>query len=251
MSWKATAWAERQKTGSPARKVLLLVLANYANEDGICWPSQQKLSKGCEQSVDTVQRNLRRLAADGFVTSESRPRAGGRWPSLIYRLAIPPEELADTEPQDAVRQERNSVDKGAHMRHGRAATRTPHRAAPSPPPCRTAMRHEPSNNLQREPSLEPPVPQLAAAQAAASAGIRDQGHWELVLARRLGVTLEDLAELPSNDLVHLCKRVKSGDFNAADESEARAALGRWGRPQSSTVSQPGTGPAPSHPTSQN
>jgi hypothetical protein len=52
MSWQATAWAEKQVTGSPARKVLLLVLANYADEDGICWPSQETLAKGTEQSLD-------------------------------------------------------------------------------------------------------------------------------------------------------------------------------------------------------
>src|SRR5207245_1513586 len=102
MSWQATAWAEKQKTGSPSRKALLLVLANYANEDGFCWPSQTTLSKGAEQSVDTVHRNARRLELDGFISIESVVRKGGRWPRLSYRLLI-----QSTVPQNAERQESN------------------------------------------------------------------------------------------------------------------------------------------------
>jgi hypothetical protein len=109
MSWQATAWAERQKTGSPARKVLLLVLGNYADEDGYCWPSQKTLSKGTEQSVDTVRRNANRLQADGFIAIEQRPRRGGRWPKLAYKL------LMQTGPQTAARSEAVSeVPAGGH-----------------------------------------------------------------------------------------------------------------------------------------
>ena len=61
MSWKATAWAIRQTTGSSGRKVLLLALANYADEHGVCWPSQETLARNTEQSVDTVQRQLKKL----------------------------------------------------------------------------------------------------------------------------------------------------------------------------------------------
>src|SRR5690606_24074305 len=48
--------------------------------------SQETLAKGTEQSVDTVQRNLKRLALDGHITIARRPRARGRWPSLCYQL---------------------------------------------------------------------------------------------------------------------------------------------------------------------
>ena len=40
MSWQATAWALRQKTGSSGCKLLLLTLANYADDTGCCWPGQ-------------------------------------------------------------------------------------------------------------------------------------------------------------------------------------------------------------------
>ena len=61
MSWQATAWTERQTTGSPSRKALLLVMANYADQDGFCWPSQETLAAGAEISLDTVQRQSKKL----------------------------------------------------------------------------------------------------------------------------------------------------------------------------------------------
>ena len=118
MSWQATAWAERQKTGSPARKVLLLVLGNYADEDGYCWPSQKTLSKGTEQSIDTVRRNANRLKTDGFIDIEQKPRRGGRWPKLAYKLRM------FTGPQNAARSE--PVDNASPGR-----TSNGHRAAPA------------------------------------------------------------------------------------------------------------------------
>jgi hypothetical protein len=97
MRWQATAWAEKQKTGSPARKVLLLVLANYADATGRCRPSQATLAEGTEQSIDTVQRQLRKLEADGHIRREKRVRAGGHWPGHRYILNM------HTEPQIAAR----------------------------------------------------------------------------------------------------------------------------------------------------
>ncbi|WP_210482720.1 helix-turn-helix domain-containing protein [Microvirga antarctica] len=77
MSFQAMAWAAAQKTGSPARKALLLAIANYADEDGVCWPSRETLADDSEQSVDSVDRHLRELEASGFIRRTSR---GGRRP---------------------------------------------------------------------------------------------------------------------------------------------------------------------------
>src|SRR6476619_978800 len=100
MSWQATAWAVKRVTGSPQRKLLLLTLANYADDLGYCWPSQKTLSDDTEQSSDTVQRHLKRLAADGHLTIEQRARASGRWPALAYRLSM---SEPSTMPQPAAR----------------------------------------------------------------------------------------------------------------------------------------------------
>lgn len=146
MSWQATAWAAKQRTGSPSRKCLLLAIANYADASGSCFPSQQTLATDTEQSVDTIQRNSRRLEKDGLLRLELVQRDGGRWPMMAYRLEMP---KADTEPQNAVRQESNIWRAGPHHKRSPGRTTNGHRAAPRTPPGRTALRHE-----QREQKIE-------------------------------------------------------------------------------------------------
>jgi Helix-turn-helix domain len=96
MSWQALAWAMKQKAGSPGCKLLLLALANHANQHGHCWPSQAALADCTELSMDSIQRHSRELHSAGLLTMSKQPRAKGQWPTLEYRLNIP------TEPQPAV-----------------------------------------------------------------------------------------------------------------------------------------------------
>jgi hypothetical protein len=164
MSWQATAWAEKQVTGSPARKVLLLVLANYADEYGRCWPSQATLSEGTEQSIDTVQRQSKRLQADGHISIERRARKGGHWPGFVYQLNMPNRRV--TEPQNAARSRTRKaleapperVDKSGDLRLGRAATSTV--TGPQ------ALRYEYLNNIQREYLANSPASRCVEAPKA-------------------------------------------------------------------------------------
>ena len=120
MSWQATAWAIKQKTGSPSCKLLLLMLASYANErGGNCWPSQTTLANGTEQSLDTIQRNSRRLEAKGLISIERNCRTSGKWPSLTYQLCMPVEK--PVEPNDGTRSRSTPVNKSDGLRLGRAA----------------------------------------------------------------------------------------------------------------------------------
>jgi hypothetical protein len=139
MSWQATAWAVRQKTGSAARKVLLLVLANYADEHGVCWPSQETLMAETELSADTIQRQTKVLKAAGLLDAVRRRRKDGTWPSLHYQLNLSggPSSI----PQNAARSE-------VAMPHCAA-----HHAALTTSTMPQALRHEPSI----EPPSEPPI----------------------------------------------------------------------------------------------
>ena len=46
----------------------LLALADWANDEGVCWPSIPKLALKARQSERNVRYILRELQADGFVT---------------------------------------------------------------------------------------------------------------------------------------------------------------------------------------
>lgn len=67
-----------------ARKFVLIALADYANDSGICFPSVQAIAIRCSAGERTVQENLRALEADGYV---ERQFAKGR--ATTYRLTDP------------------------------------------------------------------------------------------------------------------------------------------------------------------
>jgi len=60
MSFQAMAWAIKQPLKC-SEKMVLLVLSNYANEIGICWPSQDRLCIDCGMSRSALNSNLDRL----------------------------------------------------------------------------------------------------------------------------------------------------------------------------------------------
>jgi DNA-binding transcriptional MocR family regulator len=88
MSWQAIAWAIQQTTGSARRKLLLLALANYADKNGVCWPSQETLARDTEQSVDTVQRQLDVLERQKRIQRERMPKRRGQWQGHRYKLSL-------------------------------------------------------------------------------------------------------------------------------------------------------------------
>jgi hypothetical protein len=61
MSFKAMAWASKQKVGKSPSKFILLMLADRANDDGYCWPSLDRIADDCEMSRSTVVRHTKFL----------------------------------------------------------------------------------------------------------------------------------------------------------------------------------------------
>jgi len=88
MSVQLMAWAAEQKTGSIARKAVLLSLANAANHHtGRCFPSVARIARETEASERTVRRALDDLEAAGFITRERRRRDDGTL--ATYEYAFP------------------------------------------------------------------------------------------------------------------------------------------------------------------
>lgn len=73
MSFKASHWAVHEVRGlRPVERVLLLVLAEYADDRDCAWPSQDRLADNVETSLSTLRRCLVRLEALGLLTREHR-----------------------------------------------------------------------------------------------------------------------------------------------------------------------------------
>jgi DNA-binding transcriptional ArsR family regulator len=73
MSIKALNWVlEDESIPESNDRFVLLILANYADENGNCYPSRDNIAKKTRISVRSVQRSLNWLTDNGYITKEKR-----------------------------------------------------------------------------------------------------------------------------------------------------------------------------------
>ena len=87
MSVRASTWAWSLEEVMGSEVLVLLALADQANDEGFCWPSQEKLAPKARQSVSTLRRSLRSLEKMGLLTTITRSSTRGRR-SNLYLLHI-------------------------------------------------------------------------------------------------------------------------------------------------------------------
>ncbi|EAO7510469.1 helix-turn-helix domain-containing protein [Salmonella enterica] len=100
MSMTLMARAMAIKTGNPIRKLVLIKLADNANDNGECWPSYQHIADHCECSRSAVRSHIDALIGMGVLTKENRMgiNNGKGNTSNVYYLnldnPIPPKSTA-------------------------------------------------------------------------------------------------------------------------------------------------------------
>ncbi|EHT4465170.1 helix-turn-helix domain-containing protein [Salmonella enterica] len=72
MSMTLMARAMAIKTGNPIRKLVLIKLADNANDNGECWPSYQHIADHCECSRSAIRSHIDALIGMGVLTKENR-----------------------------------------------------------------------------------------------------------------------------------------------------------------------------------
>lgn len=77
MSVQALTCAFAVRGLSASEKLLLLALANYANEKMACWPSQERLAADTELSERTIWAGLKSLEAKRLLSRQGRKRPDG------------------------------------------------------------------------------------------------------------------------------------------------------------------------------
>ena len=116
MSWQALEWARQQKCGKSGRKFCLIMLANYADESGSCYPRVETLAADMEAGVSTVHTYLADLEKAGLIRILIRYAKRGSRRSNRYQLLLqgPDTPMPDSEdwhyerPDPATRKQRGT-----------------------------------------------------------------------------------------------------------------------------------------------
>lgn len=96
MSVEALNWAFKQVTELPVDKLILLSIADLANEDAQAWPSRKLLAERGMCSMDTVDRSIARMEEAGILSKEKRPHPAGGLSSSCYTIV----SLAPSKPRN-------------------------------------------------------------------------------------------------------------------------------------------------------
>ena len=89
MSFQAMAWAINQKLPTN-EKFVLIMIANYANDRGFCWPSIKTLSDNTGLSRSSVKRIIGKLIKDNVIEVKPRKLAMGNFTSNMYKIIVTP-----------------------------------------------------------------------------------------------------------------------------------------------------------------
>lgn len=93
MSIKMMFSAMQVKAGSPTTKMVLLKLADNANDKGECWPSYDNIAEVCEISRRSAINHIDKLIKKGLVRKEERKGPKGN-SSNVYYLTLGGEKSA-------------------------------------------------------------------------------------------------------------------------------------------------------------
>ncbi|EPC5388252.1 helix-turn-helix domain-containing protein [Serratia proteamaculans] len=90
MSMNLMAQAMSIKVGNPLRKLVLIKMADNANDKGECWPSYQHIADHCECSKSAVKAHITALIKMGLLSKENRlgVNNGKGNTSNIYMLTL-------------------------------------------------------------------------------------------------------------------------------------------------------------------
>ncbi|MBS9435882.1 helix-turn-helix domain-containing protein [Photorhabdus noenieputensis] len=88
MSMSLMVKAMSIKVGNPLRKLVLIKLADNANDQGECWPSVAYIAEQCEISERSVQNHIKQLVKDGIVCVTERKTQNGLNQSNVYFLNL-------------------------------------------------------------------------------------------------------------------------------------------------------------------
>lgn len=208
------------KVGNPLRKLVLIKLADNANDNGECWPSYQHIADHCECSKSAVKEHISALIKLGLMTKENRVGVnnGKGNTSNVYRLhltstPVQPESTPPVPPEST----------GGSPK----STPVPPESTPPVPPAGTRTSHsfepvkEPLDNKKKLSSMPEGFSPSASHQK---------------MAEEYGISLQE--EFDKFTDHHISKGSKFIDWNRALNTWLRNAKGFQKSRPSNSFSKP-------------
>ena len=211
-------------------KMLLLALADRANDDGECWPGQDELARKGSMSPRSVVNHLNWLEDHGLIVKERRQKGNSRQ-SNRYTVT-----LDGYAPDGGLRNLECANRAHANPAHANPAHADGAHAQVAPPNVRGevsasagpahSFNEEPPKNHQKEPSLHTPRAKALGAADLVRLGVDEQVAKDFVVtrkAKRLPLTQPaldgiaapaDRARLPLDDVIRMCVVRGWGGFRA-------------------------------------
>lgn len=176
MSGKAVGWAMEQRTGSPTTKLVLVKLADNANE-WEAWPSIRVICEDTELGESTVRMHLRKLEALGLITGSERFAEGVQLTTRYTLNAqgwVPRHEVKKAEKVSR----RKGPPAGPQVQHVEAVGQALDETGPGRGP---GPRHDVAPNPYTEPLVEPLLSKTPAgageSEIVASLGEGQAERW--------------------------------------------------------------------------
>lgn len=104
MSVKSLVWAWNLKIKVASHKLVLLTLADNANEQGECFPRIETIARRCGLKIRPLQKVIKKLITQGYLSIEPRHRKDGRQTTNIYYLSMEGKFKTIDQPDDVISQ---------------------------------------------------------------------------------------------------------------------------------------------------
>ncbi len=108
MAFEFVNWALKVRASSSSEKFVLFALCNWANEDGVSYPSYRAISNFTQLSTKTVKRAVDALVKENLVHRKIRSREDGSTTSYQYLVNV-----HGTPPRDVTCEDDSQVEAGA------------------------------------------------------------------------------------------------------------------------------------------
>lgn len=92
----------------PTAKLIYIAIADFANDDGECFPSQRKLAEKASVSTSTIKYYIRAFESLGIIKTEQIYRNNGSKSSLFYKISTESKNLEKSKVENAYQKCRRS-----------------------------------------------------------------------------------------------------------------------------------------------